>query len=142
MGRFEEILESGKSQNEMLKEIADWFILEFGNIHYAAIYIKEEAKYVLVAHGLNDPPVQSEFPLDDSVYGNAINGKLIHIDDVKSKPGADGIFPKSLSTLTIPLLQGDEMKGIIHLGSVFVNAFKQTDLMFFGRCVNKIAGIM
>ncbi|MFX0212274.1 MAG: GAF domain-containing protein [Candidatus Hodarchaeota archaeon] len=142
MGKIEDILASGKNQNEILKAVADWFVLDFGNIHFAAIYTKQDEKFILVAAGVDNPPSLSEFPGDDSIYGEATKGQRIIIDDVKSKPGADIFFSKSVSTLTMPIMKENDMKGIIHVSSMFISAFKQTDLIFFSRCILKIAEIL
>ncbi|MFX1514378.1 MAG: hypothetical protein ACFFCQ_17525 [Promethearchaeota archaeon] len=136
MGKFEDILESGKSQNEILEAIADWLISDFGNIHFSAIFLKQDGEFKLVVYGAGNPPAISEFPLTDPVYGKATQGKIIMID--KADSGAQIFFTRTVSTLTMPILHEKDMKGIIHVGSMFVNAFKQTDLIFFSKCIRKL----
>ena len=121
------LVESGKTKEEVLKEVVALLKNSFSHYNWVGIYLMEGEELVLGPY-LGKPSPHTRITLDKGVCGAAAKEKkTIIVPDVSQDKRYLACSPETKSEIVVPIIKDDKPVGEIDIDSDTRAAFKPVD---------------
>ncbi len=125
--KLSSLVESGKTKDDVLKEVVALLKNNFSHYNWVGIYLMEGEELVLGPYlGMTSP--HTRITLDKGICGAAAKQKkTIIVSDVSKDKRYLACTPETKSEIVVPIMKGDKPIGEIDVDSDTRAAFKHSD---------------
>jgi signal transduction histidine kinase/nitrate/nitrite-specific signal transduction histidine kinase len=135
--RIDRELNTALDTQRVLDITLDWAMNQT-QAHAGSIgIVSEEGIRVLATRGYSDPGLVNGLALDDGIMGRVARSGQTHVArNLHAGSDYQGVLPSTQAQLTIPILRGSEVIGIVNLESPSSEAFPEDRIDFASRLLD------
>jgi L-methionine (R)-S-oxide reductase len=137
------LLESENNVIANLSNIVSLLKNSFENYLWVGYYLYDEDKNNLVLGPFQGSLACTRIEIGKGVCGTSFRDKeTIIVDDVNTFPGHIVCDSKSKSEIVVPILNGDNVLGVLDVDSADSSSFDEIDKIYLEELVKKISNIL